>query len=54
MISEVGRVLEDPFPMFYDGPPLSALCRVIENDLRKRLGDPEIRPPLRPTDGISM
>lgn len=55
MISEVGRVLEDPFTMFYNGLPLSALCRTIENNLRQRLGDPDLLPMLKPTpDGILM
>jgi putative membrane protein len=55
MISEVGRVLEDPFTMFYNGLPLSALCRTIENNLRQRVGDRDLLPMLKPTpDGILM
>ena len=44
LISEVGRVLEDPFTMFYNGLPLSALSLTIENNIRQRLGDEDIPP----------
>jgi len=44
LISEVGRVLEDPFTMFYNGLPLSALSMTIENNTRQRLGDEDIPP----------
>jgi putative membrane protein len=44
LISEVGRVLEDPFTMFYNGLPLSALSMTIENNIRQRLGDEGIPP----------
>ena len=55
MISEVGRVLEDPFTLFWNGLPLSALTRTIESNLRQRLGDEDIRPMLRPdADGVLM
>jgi putative membrane protein len=46
LISEVGRVLEDPFTMFYNGLPLSDLSRKIEINLRQTLGETEL-PPLR-------
>jgi ion channel-forming bestrophin family protein len=55
MISEVGRVLEDPFTMFFNGLPLSALSRTIENNLRDRLGDKELLPMLQPNEiGVLM
>jgi len=44
LISEVGRVLEDPFTMYYNGLPLSALSLTIENNMRQRLGDQDIPP----------
>ena len=55
LISEAGRVLEDPFTMFFNGLPLSAISRMIEVNLRQRLGDEEL-PPLRKPDprGILM
>ena len=40
LISEAGRVLEDPFTMFYNGLPLSAISRMIEVNIRQRLGEP--------------
>lgn len=55
MISEVGRVLEDPFTLFYNGLPLAALSRTIENNLRQRLGDAELLPMSKPdANGILM
>jgi ion channel-forming bestrophin family protein len=55
MINEVGRVLEDPFTMFWNGLPLSALSRTIESNLRQRLGDPEVLPMLKAdAQGILM
>jgi putative membrane protein len=55
MISEVGRVLEDPFTMFWNGLPLSALSRTIESNLRQRIGERDVLPMLKPdADGILM
>ncbi len=56
LISEVGRVLEDPFTLFFNGLPLGALSHTIEHNLRQRLGEtgdelPEIPRPIR---GILM
>ena len=42
LIGEVGRVLEDPFNMFYNTVPISALSTTIEINLRQRLGDTEL------------
>jgi ion channel-forming bestrophin family protein len=44
LISEVGRVLEDPFTMFWNSLPISALSLTIENNIRQRLGDQDIPP----------
>ncbi len=55
LISEVGRVLEDPFTMFWPALPLSALSRTIEVNLRQRLGERDLPPMLQPTErGILM
>ncbi len=40
LISEAGRVLEDPFSMFYNGLPLTSISRMIEVNLDDRLGIP--------------
>lgn len=42
LISEVGRVLEDPFDLFWNGLPLTALFMTIEVNLRQRLGDTDL------------
>jgi len=55
LISEAGRVLEDPFTMFWNGLPLFAMSKTIENDLRSRMGETEL--PALPTpdsNGILM
>lgn len=42
LISEAGRVLEDPFSHFFNGLPLSALTATIDINLRQRLGEPDV------------
>jgi putative membrane protein len=44
LINETGRVLEDPFTMFWNGLPLMALSRTIEVNLRQRLGETDLPP----------
>lgn len=54
LISEVGRVLEDPFTKAWDALPLHSLSRNIERNLRDAIGD-EPPPSLRPDrKGIVM
>ena len=40
LISETGRILEDPFNMFYNGLPLGALSNTIERNLLEIIGTP--------------
>lgn len=40
LISETGRVLEDPFTHFYNSLPLSNMSINVERNLRQRLGQP--------------
>jgi len=55
LISEVGRVLEDPFTTFWPALPLSALATTIEINLRQRLGEVDVPPIPKPNDrGILM
>jgi putative membrane protein len=54
LISEVGRVLEDPFTMFWPALPLSALSKTIEINLRQRLGETGLPELPKPVDGILM
>ncbi|MBL4689316.1 MAG: hypothetical protein JKY37_32285 [Nannocystaceae bacterium] len=42
LISEAGRVLEDPFNLFWNGLPLSNMSQTIERNLRERLGETEL------------
>ncbi len=55
LISEAGRVLEDPFTMFYNGLPLTALSKTIEANLTERLGERPVPEIPKPTErGILM
>lgn len=55
LIAEAGRVLEDPFTLFFNGLPLSAISRMIEVNVRQRLGEEDLPPMLTPTDaGLLM
>jgi len=55
LISEAGRVLEDPFTMFWNGLPLSAISRMIEVNLRQRLGETDLPPMIKASDkGVLM
>lgn len=49
LIAEAGRVLEDPFTLFFNGLPLSAISRMIEVNARQRLGETELPPMLTPS-----
>jgi putative membrane protein len=42
LIGEVGRVLEDPFTMFWNGLPLTSLATTIEINVRQRLGETDL------------
>ncbi len=54
LIAEAGRVLEDPFTMFFNGLPLSAISRMIEVNVRQRLGDDDLPPLLEPTGSYAV
>jgi putative membrane protein len=55
LISEAGRVLEDPFSLFFNGLPLKALSIKIERNIRQRIGHTELPPAEQPTDfGVLM
>ena len=55
LISEAGRVLEDPFNTYYNALPLMAISRMIEVNTRTRLGDTDLPPLLTPDPkGILM
>lgn len=55
LMSEAGRVLEDPFTTFWNSLPLSAMSATIEANLRGRLGDRDVPPLHRPDEhGVLM
>lgn len=55
LISEAGRVLEDPFSTFFNGLPLYSISKTIEKNLLEALGERNL-PPLPAVDqrGILM
>jgi putative membrane protein len=50
-IERTGAVNEDPFENRITDVPLTAICRVIERDLRATLGETDLPPILEPQDG---
>ena len=55
LISEAGRVLEDPFTLFWNALPLSALSNTIERNLLHAMGETEVPAPTPVSeDGILM
>ena len=54
LISETGRVLEDPFTTFYNGLPLSAMSRTIERNLLELLGEKELPEPVQIRNGFLL
>lgn len=55
LISEAGRVLEDPFSLFYNGLPLSNLSIKIERNIRELLGHTDLPAPVEPVPpGVLM
>lgn len=54
LISEVGRVTEDPFTLFWPALPLFALSKTIEVNLMQRMGETEHDEIPRPVRGVLM
>ena len=55
LIGEAGRVLEDPFTMFWPALPLTSLSKTIETNLRHRLGETGLPPlPVPNARGVLM
>ena len=56
LIAEVGRVLEDPFTLFYNGLPLTAMSKTIERNLLEAIGQDSDLPEIPTVDarGILM
>jgi putative membrane protein len=55
MINEVGRILENPFTIFFNGIPLTALSKTIEVNLLEVLGKEDIpKIPIPNEKGILM
>jgi len=50
----IGSQLEDPFEEDPQDLPLSQLSRMIENDLRARLGETDLRADLTPDQGLLL
>src|SRR5690606_38525561 len=48
VLDRIGQIVEDPFTNNFNGLPLAAICRTIEIDLRRQLGETEVPAPLAP------
>lgn len=52
IVQRTGEVNEEPFENRITDVPLTAICRIIERDVRAALGETELPPPLTPKDGF--
>jgi len=48
VLDRIGDIIQDPFSTHVNGLPLAAICRTIEVDLRRQLGETEVPPLLTP------
>lgn len=53
-LDAVGTQIEDPFEEDPNDLPLSAISRMIENDLRQRLGETDLPPDVTPQGGVLL
>jgi len=53
-IERLGSELRDPFENRINDTPMSALCRIIEIDLRQQLGETSLPPPVESINGVLM
>jgi putative membrane protein len=51
IVQRTGEVNEEPFENRITDVPLTAICRIIERDVRATLGETELPPPPAPTNG---
>lgn len=54
VLSLIGSNNEDPFESRVQDVPMTAICRVIERDLKNLLNEPNLPPLLQPVNGILM
>ncbi len=54
VVEQLGAALKNPFENRDNDTPMTALCRVIEIDLRQQLGETEVPPPIEPVGGVLM
>lgn len=48
VLDRIGDIIQDPFTTNYNGLPLAAICRTIEVDLRRQLGETSVPALLTP------
>ncbi len=53
-LDAVGTQIEDPFEEDPNDLPLHQISVMIENDLRQRMGDADLRPDIQPGDGLLL
>ena len=54
LIEMAGTILQDPFENHPSDPPITAISRTIDINLRQQLGETDFPEPLVPVDGVLM
>ncbi|MCZ6806908.1 MAG: bestrophin family ion channel [Deltaproteobacteria bacterium] len=54
IVEQLGASLKNPFENAPNDTPMTALCRLIEIDLRQQLGETTLPPPIEPKNGVLM
>ncbi len=54
LIERLGAELKNPFENEPNGTPMTALCRVVERELRQSLGEKSLPASVEPIDGVLM
>ena len=54
VVEQLGASLKNPFENDDNDTPMTALCRIIEIDLRQQLGETKIPPPIESVGGVLM
>jgi len=54
LIDTISTYMQDPFEDRSGDTPMGAICRTIEINLRRQLGETDVPKPAEPEDGVLM
>lgn len=54
ILDRFGRIIEDPFCTDHNSLPLNSLARMIEINLRQRLGESDLPDDVQPAEGVLL